>query len=330
MNHNKHIQFLTGAPSAEIIENSSSKYIADFLPAFRRYLEPERRLQRSYNPDQSDSSNPKWRRISLTRPNIDYDQESSEAPPEREDTQPDSDEMPFLNYTFHAYTQSELDIPNSFEATDSYVEFIETQNQNTTFDSIVDEPLPTRAVLPANMLSTIKALPQTKELLSKAPRLAKVTLLAGVIQVLPTRTVTVRKTQQPMSIVEVILSDETSVGLSVNFWLSPEETSQLSRTVASVKSGDILVVRHIALHTYQGKVYGQSLNPKLRGVQTSLEVIGRKGVVVGEIIGSLESKRKLDRIKIWITRFLWKPQGGTKRKRTQDYDSLPPDSLPTR
>lgn len=180
-------------------------------------------------------------------------------------------------------------------------------------------------------LSSLGSLSNSQKMLTTAPQQIKVNFIAGVISVLPTRTVTVRRNNREMNIVEIVVGDDTCVGFRVNFWISPAGDSQeFTKVLPTVRPKDILLLQNIVLSTYKGKVYGQSLNPNSSLEKTILEVIGRDGIVPGEAVGTDESKKKLEKVTDWVSRYLWREnrsdKGYNRRKGDGDEDSLPPDS----
>lgn len=91
-----------------------------------------------------------------------------------------------------------------------------------------------------------------------------------------------------------------------------------------------MILKNISLNSFRGKVYGQSLNPHSHRIRTTIEILGRDGLVPGEVWGNDKNKVKLQRVSDWTLNFL-----GMDRKVHFDQgggieldDSLPPDSLP--
>jgi hypothetical protein len=352
------VQLLTGAPTKETVERTSSKFCDTFVPAFGRYLEEissadeeleDRNGNESFELSRSPTEYatfglPKWRAVplkhmhkraakttgELTAPPLSISQTLRIVDRGLETTQTTE----FLKHSYHAYSQSELDGIDDVAESGS-LETISLSTQDVSEMSIdtfsIESDIPHEFKIPA-FLSSLRTLANPQNALA-GQLLVKVNLMVGVISVLPTRTVTLRRNKRTMNIVEVIVGDDTGAGLSVNFWISPSGDAQnFTKVLPTIRPRDILLLQNISLSTYRGKVYGQSLNPKLSLAETLLEVIGRDGHVTGKAMGTEEGKKKLERVVNWVSHFLWRERipdkGKSRGSKDRDDDSLPPDSCP--
>ena len=88
-----------------------------------------------------------------------------------------------------------------------------------------------------------------------------VDLLVGIISISAPRTVRTRKFGRMVELVEMIVADNTKAGFGITIWL-PEATSQantLRSSITRLRPRDVVLTRNVALNTFKGKVYGQSL-----------------------------------------------------------------------
>lgn len=223
-------------------------------------------------------------------------------------------------------------------ATDSFAD--NTTVADTTLGDSDNEQDETTVLRPplatAHHLSDIEDIPPAPELLRLAPQTVTVNLVAGVISVSPARSITTRWGTE-LSLVEVLLGDDTRAGFSVTFWI-PTTAATTARPVAQgvippseLRRQDVVLLQNVALHVFRGKVYGQSLR---RGLTRTTLLYRRDGGGAGHYRRrDLESGRaeahpqlaKTRRVWEWVLRFVGgeeRPQAKGGRKRGWD---LPPD-----
>lgn len=143
-----------------------------------------------------------------------------------------------------------------------------------------------------------------------------------------------------MEILDLVVGDETRAGFSISFWLPPvesqnshtsrHEAGELRAALQSLRSGDVVLVRNVALSVWQSAVYGQSLGRRWARNCTRVERVED---------GNREAERalpfgvvaKLARVRDWSEGFIGRPGvarktiGKGKRKRIME-EELPPDS----
>ncbi|KAF6830694.1 hypothetical protein CPLU01_07151 [Colletotrichum plurivorum] len=238
---------------------------------------------------------------------------------------------------------SQLPLPSQSIETTETDSFADTTVADTTLgDSFGDEDEDTTVIRPplamSHHLSDIEDIPPAPELLRLAPQTVTVNLVAGVISISPARSITTRWGTE-LSLVEVLLGDDTRAGFAVTFWI-PTTTTTTTRPSApgsatilpsELQRQDVVLLQNVALHVFRGKVYGQSLR---RGLTRTTLLYRRDGGGVGHYRRKdLESSRpevhpqlvKTRKVWEWVLRFVGgeeRPRAGGGRKKGWD---LPPD-----
>lgn len=215
---------------------------------------------------------------------------------------------------------------------------IGTSFQTTESISTNDSGQPEQQVITfAGPITDLKSIPSARHLQAIHPQTMTINIIASVISVRPTRTVRLRKRDGEMNIIEVLLGDETRAGFTISFWL-PTVDSQapssskftLRETLAELRTGNVLLVTHVALSEFNGNVYGQSLSKRITRNNTSVVVLSESAVGL-----PAPSMSKLERVRLWSDNFV----GGKKSKRAAEtaLDNalnrkrrmmLPPDTQP--
>jgi len=163
----------------------------------------------------------------------------------------------------------EDDNTTSFE-TDDATSFLTTSKSfNTTTEGDIST-VSVRPPLPGGAhLSDLEDVPRAKDLLALAPATVTVNLIAGIISVSPPREVKTRWGRR-MSLVELLLGDETRSGFGVTFWLPASEHNSAhdaqQTTLSKLRRQDVVMLQNVALHVFRDKVYGQSLRKNLTRV----------------------------------------------------------------
>lgn len=84
-----------------------------------------------------------------------------------------------------------------------------------------------------------------------------VALLVGIISI-AAKTVQTRFGERGM--VELLVGDDTRSAFQLTLWLGlPGDVSELSRSATKLRVGDVVLVQGVALGTFRGRVYGQSM-----------------------------------------------------------------------
>ncbi|KAL2755995.1 hypothetical protein ACRALDRAFT_1070847 [Sodiomyces alcalophilus JCM 7366] len=202
-------------------------------------------------------------------------------------------------------------------------------------------------------LSDLEDIPSAPHLLALVPQTVTVNLIAGVISIAAPRTVVTRHGTR-MSLVEVLLGDETRAGFAVTFWLpaasaaaaADRESELLADALARLRTQDVVLLQNVALNVFMGRVYGQSL----RKGWTKLHLLHRRRLDPGDEEGYYRARdfaraapngrashpqfEKTRRVRDWVLRFVRaahpavsdetgsKPAAGKRRK---GWGELPPD-----
>lgn len=138
---------------------------------------------------------------------------------------------------------------------------------NSTDASVIGAPEPP-SVPPAH-LSDLEDVPSAKQVISLQPQTITLNMIVGVLSVAQPRSITTRW-GQTLSLVEILVGDDTRSGFAVTFWLSSDAAA--SGSISNLRRQDVVLLQNVALHVFRGKVYGQSLR---RG-QTKLHLLWTK------------------------------------------------------
>jgi hypothetical protein len=192
--------------------------------------------------------------------------------------------------------------------------------------------------VPPNLpLTDIGQIPTASHILSIAPQTITVNILCAVISVSQPRTVTVRRRQSTMEILDLLVGDQTRAGFSVSFWLPPadsqgsrvgkSETDDLRATLQSAKAGDVVLIRNVALSVWRKAVYGQSLGRRWARNCTRIERIDDGAVHKGTVL-PFGFVGKLARVRGWRDEFVGRRTANksTERGKRKFEEELPPDS----
>jgi hypothetical protein len=208
-------------------------------------------------------------------------------------------------------------------------------------------------VPPSMAITPLGSLPSAQHLRSIYPQTPTPNFICALMAAPECRDVYVRKGGYNIDLYEIIVADDTHSGFKVTFWIRPPRDSnglskiqkQLLQTLRSIRIGDILLMRNIALTSYRDTVHGQSLNPSIVRARTTIDVL---------MTGTARSGRQLEalpepllgtckRVKQWARAHIAVPDGGSRKRRgtstgrdtptkrtpassTHD-ESLPPDTM---
>ena len=180
-----------------------------------------------------------------------------------------------------------------------------------------------RSKLTSSHLTDLKDLPNATYLRSITPQTMTVNLVVGIISIPQPRTIKTRKRGHSIDLVEILVGDDTKSGFGINIWLPPsshsahKDSSDLLRNQTShLRPQDVILAKTIALSSFRGKVYGQSLR---RGM-TTLDLLYRNVLDGDDVCGAFGAAdleqativatinepqiRKLRDVKEWVMRFV--------------------------
>ncbi|ODH47600.1 hypothetical protein GX48_06278 [Paracoccidioides brasiliensis] len=185
----------------------------------------------------------------------------------------------------------------------------------STQGSSMHHPLPPPLTGP---LSEIKDIPNAAHIRSVSPRVIPVNLIGAVITIHPRKRVRTRWGYET-DVVELVVGDETKSGFRITCWLPLKEKScdgakqDLDKSISGLRPRDIVLFRSVALNSFRGKVYGQSL----KGNMTKIDLLHRmpvdssdmEGLFTCRILGdrrgdSHPQLTKVRRVREWILDFI--------------------------
>ncbi|MCJ1463207.1 hypothetical protein MMC07_001812 [Pseudocyphellaria aurata] len=268
----------------------------------------------------------------------------------------EEDEGGDLLTQFYEHSLAVCDNVTSSQALE-YESMNETSNSTSFDDSYIESQLlhggssPGKALaktrLSSSYLTNLARVPNAAYIEAIAPQTKTVNLVLGIISIPQPRVIKARRSGQIFGLVEMLVGDETKAGFGITIWLSDpqnpnEKESDLQTEVARLRPQDIVLARNIALNSFQGKVYGQSLRRNM----TTLDLLYRNQVDATDRGGAfgvrelLESEgntvqfSKVKRVRQWVMDFvgagtilpqtgLTKTPGAHRRHQLQE---LPPDT----
>lgn len=169
-------------------------------------------------------------------------------------------------------------------------------------------------------LNDLKDIPNAAHLHSITPQTMTVNLVLGIISVSQPRMITTRRDARSVELVEILVGDDTKTGFGINIWLPCSQESNhilprnedLRSEVLEVRPRDIVLAKQVALTSFKGRVYGQSLR---RGM-TTLDLLYRNVVDSEDRRGAFRARdleniakddphiHKVKRVKDWVVRFV--------------------------
>ncbi|OTB14517.1 hypothetical protein K445DRAFT_318932 [Daldinia sp. EC12] len=157
-------------------------------------------------------------------------------------------------------------LPVSFSTDDSS---LNTTEDMSFYDSVQSSNSFARRNQPpiaqTTHLSDLEDVPSASHLQSIAPQTMTVNLIVGIISIAEPRAVRTRW-GSTMSLIELLVGDETKSGFSITFWLSSELSETSSSILRELRRQDIVLLRNVALSVFMKKVHGHSLRKGLTKV----------------------------------------------------------------
>lgn len=213
-------------------------------------------------------------------------------------------------------------------------------------DLETDEQL-ARSRLTSGRLSNLEDMPNAAYLHSITPQTMTVNLVVGIISISQPRTIKTRRGERSVELVEMLVGDDTRAGFGINIWLPPSQVGNHSRPwedtlrndTLQLRPRDIVLVKQVALSSFRGKVYCQSLR---RGM-TTLDLLYRNVVDREDRRGAFRAKDleegavddlqflKVKRVKHWVTQFVGASAnlpGVDNRSKAQLRKSIQLEALP--
>lgn len=241
--------------------------------------------------------------------------ESSSPPP------PDEDLLTqFYEHSFAIH--EDITSPRALDYESSY----ETSNSTSFEDSYIPSQLNdassagknlTKSRLSSTSITDLERVPKADYLEAITPQTMTVNLVLGIISIPQPRVIKARRSGKTLGLVEMLVGDETKAGFGISIWFSDpgnpnEKESDLQSEVARLRPQDIVLARNIALSSFNGKVYGQSL----RRDTTTLNLLYRNKVDATDKAGAFGARElqdsgsgnvqvcKLKRVRQWVMDFV--------------------------
>lgn len=205
----------------------------------------------------------------------------------------------------------------------------------------------TKSRLRSSYLTDLARVPNSAHLEVIAPQTMTVNLVLGIISIPQPRLIKARRSGQTLGLVEMLVGDETKAGFGISVWFPDpqnpgEKESDLQFELRQLRPQDIVLARNIALSSFKGKVYGQSL----RRDMTTLDLLYRNKVDATDKGGAFRGRElqdsesgsiqisKVKRVRQWVIDFVGAgtvlPQAGLTHKpgtfRKHQFQELPPDT----
>lgn len=282
-----------------------------------------------------------------TDPNEFSSQRSQVSDSEREDV--------FTQYYEHSFSIHEYIPSSQIVGAESRDESFATEPEDSftaisaNSQSDPDAQL-TRSRLTSSHLSDLKDMPNAAYLHSITPQTMTVNLVVGIISVSQPRSIKTRKGGRSIELVEMLVGDDTKAGLGINIWLPPSQESNppalqevdLRTQTLRLRPQDVILAKTVALSSFRGKVYGQSLR---RGM-TTLDLLYRNVIDGDDARGAYSADdlkqgaineaqvRKVKDVEDWVMRFVGAntgalPSGRVSKPRVaneQKLQALPDDT----
>ncbi|KAF2724783.1 hypothetical protein K431DRAFT_191696, partial [Polychaeton citri CBS 116435] len=169
-------------------------------------------------------------------------------------------------------------------------------------------------------------IPSAAHVLFLNPQTITVDLIVGIIAISAPKTVSFRrKRNYERQIIELTIGDNTRAGFAVNIWLRPEqllvnaqrvrekdhgdlESDTLRRILRHLRKGDLIALQNVALSTFRGNVYGQSLNrgfaknsTKITRIERGSALFEAHAATVPDLVAKIESVAQ------WVGDFVGEP-----------------------
>ncbi|KAJ4150152.1 hypothetical protein LMH87_010917 [Akanthomyces muscarius] len=294
------VLLLAGAPSPSLLDEEKCT-IQNFAEPFREFIKPAgddaASSSSSHRPSPA-SIAPMWRSLSLHRKPLHtgfsqahnfldlsfhgaYKDDGFFCPSSLTSShggddaaRPESDEAAFGEFCeqslaiHNSLPSSQLD--DGENTTTTFLDetsFLSTST--TTTNAAGAPPRPAAPDIPPAHLSDLEDVPSARQVISLQPQTVTLNIIVGILSIAQPRSVTTRWCQT-LSLVEVLLGDDTRSGFAVTFWLSKEAAA--SGDLLSLRRQDVILLQNVALHVFRGRVYGQSLR---RG-QTKVHLLWSK------------------------------------------------------
>lgn len=319
---------LTGPPSSTSFHDSP---INQFEPAFHDFIQDD--TKQTQASCESQSSIIAWRSLPLQKKPLRSNVLTTAAESFITDNSNDS---LVASSTDNVITGAGQEEPEEEDDQGLLSEFCEQSISLTQFDYTgLDEtsfitasntslpPLP--PAIPAH-LSDLEDIPSASQVASLHPQTITLNIIAGIISISQPRNVTTRWGQS-LSLVELLVGDDTRCSFAVTFWLAAGSASQSE--IGRLQRQDVILLQNVALHVFRGKVYGQSLRRDLTKIHLLWRRQGGGHYTMGHLkqyAARQPQVSKTKRVVDWIIQFVGLQSNSTSKRLHHVWDRPPDDT----
>jgi hypothetical protein len=348
------IIILAGPSEAASLDHRDSILLDDFIEPVRRFLGKETSSIVAAATPTTSSTPPKWRSLKHIPNSLGKERTNqirarpaqflSFSEETRDDAASPTGPEDFLEHSMAVLDNidsSQLQ-PTSDNNTQNSTIFPTTSMSLTDTSSdpsvsfLTDSP-PTTAILNVGSncsITELKGIQPASHISAIHPQTITLNIVVGIITVSALRTVSLRRRNAEMDIIELTVGDETRAGFNITFWLTPVESQQrnqandeLRHILTKRRSGDLILIRNVALSCFRGAVYGQSL-PQRRfgGCRTTVSNLSSSRL---DGTQNAAFSSKVDRVRQWTSDFVGVVQGRSNVGVTsfkRRHQELPPDT----
>lgn len=263
-------------------------------------------------------------------------EESPSQPPIIEATDQVLSQFYEQSYAVHEDIPSSQLLPSSDMSTS-----INSESSYGLTESSLDSPCNSfsgpKTIPVAGHLTNLINIPNSTYLSSIHPQTMTVDLIVGIISIPSPRSIQTRR-GAAVKLIEMLAGDETKSGFGINFWLPPEISAgdDLRSVLTGLRPQDIILVQNVALSSFRGKVYGQSLRKNM----TKAYLLYRNKLDKSDLGGCYKASdfdsneplnlqmQKTSKTRDWVLKFVGGPNKGKGRINSmrETHETLPPDT----
>lgn len=333
------VKFFTGAPQSSSLDWQEEQLLNSFTSAFQVYLGLSTEPAPTQIPTFLSAPIANWR-ILPDGADPFYATPILRREPYEEYQSPFRDDHhDFLSHSFAVLNDlksSQIE-PNDDTVDGEEVTFLTTNSFTTespisesgftSFDSTATRTQGKQLMTVSGPIASIKSLPSAARLISLRPQTITRNLIVGIIAIAPAKTVTVRRGNYEMDVVEMTVGDETKAGFTISTWLSPDMSNQsaavrdMRRALQKLRTGDVVVVERLALSVFRDQVYGQSLSWRTTKNVTRFSVVDRDAIEQARAASASQALAssivdKVQRVRDWVDSFI----GPSRKRQLEDED----------
>ena len=197
-------------------------------------------------------------------------------------------------------------------------------------------------------VTSLKDIPNSSVIRRLSPSTMSVDLIVGILSISPPKLIKTRKYGRLVELVEMIVADETKSGFGITIWLpvlkaDSAKTTQggdLRSIIVNLRPQDIVLARNVALDSFRGKVYGQSLRKGVTKLdllyRTVVDAYDQPGAYSWNELNRSTNDPQLSKVKQlneWVMAFVGVGKqrssdgtGKTRRSVKQGWPQLPADT----